>query len=361
MPRASHPVARLVEPLIVPAVFDFWASKLNRTLSWERCLARVVECRPEARDCVTLVLRPNRHFAGYLPGQHLNISVEVDGVRLTRCYSPTSLPGPDRTFAITVKAMAGGKVSQALVHETRVGDVLEIGPGEAFGDMVLPADASDGRWLFAAAGSGITPLMALLRELLARDAGADVVLMYWVRAREDLCFRGELADLARAHPHVRVVPVLTGGETPAAGELSGRPEASHFQPLADLGERHVRACGPRGFVDAISALLSEAVPDIQCESFTPALPVPATGVPVTVTLARSGRQVQLPSGQALLPALEAAGIQPAHGCRQGICNTCSCQKLAGNTRDLLLGQDDTEAGAIKLCVSSAQTNLTLDL
>ena len=361
MPRASHPVARLVEPLIVPAVFDFWASKLNRTLSWERCLARVIECRREARDCVTLVLRANRHFAGYLPGQHLNISVEVDGVRLTRCYSPTTLPGVDRTFAITVKAIEGGRVSQALVHDTRVGDVLEIGPGEAFGDMVLPADATRRRWLLAAAGSGITPLMALLRALLAQDADSDVLLFYWVRCREDLCFRDELEGYARTQANVRVVPVLTGGQVPADGELSGRPAETHFLPLADLDQRHVRACGPRGFVDTIGALLGEAVPSLESESFTPTAATSIAGAPVTVTLARSGRQVQLPSGESLLSALEAAGIQPAHGCRQGICNTCSCHKLAGHTHDMLLAQDDAEAGAIKLCVSSAQSNLTLDL
>ena len=154
---------RLMRPVVSPAVVDFWASRFNRTWSWERPLARVVAREQASRDAVTLVLAPNRHCGGFRPGQHINVSAEVHGARITRSYSLTDLPRADGRMAITVKAMDGGKLSQHLCHDLRIGDVLGVGP--AFGDMQLPADPH-GEWLFLAAGSGITPLMALTLALI---------------------------------------------------------------------------------------------------------------------------------------------------------------------------------------------------
>src|SRR5690606_30936201 len=203
MPVAG-PLKRMLSPLVNPQVFDFWASHLSPTLSWERPLAKVLARKVEARDTVTLVLRPNRHVAGFAPGQHVGVTVSVDGVRLTRSYSPSWLGR--RRLAITVKKIPGGKVSEWLTERCREGDVLEI--GAAFGDMTLPSPERP--WLLAAAGSGITPMISLLRQAatLAQPL-PPVSLLYWARTRADLCFIRELDQLAARLPFLTVHRVLT--------------------------------------------------------------------------------------------------------------------------------------------------------
>ena len=351
---------RLMQPVVSPAVFDFWASRFNRTWSWERPLARVVAREQASRDAVTLVLAPNRHCGGFRPGQHINVSAEVQGARITRSYSLTDLPRADGRMAITVKAVAEGKLSQYLCNEVRVGDVLGIGP--AFGDMHLPADPQ-GEWLFLAAGSGITPLMALTRELAAAGMPVNLTLAYWVRTREELCFLRELRALAASQSRFRFHAQLTREAAQAADEGEGRLDAVLLSTLIDSAKGlQVMACGPGGFVEQARNLLESTAHSFQAEAFSlPPLEHSETGT-VQVRLAKRGVTLQLARGQSLLTALEAEGIKPASGCRMGICNTCSCAKASGSTRHLPTGALEHESStALKLCISSAVTDLELDL
>ena len=351
---------RLMQPVVSPAVFDFWASRFNRTWSWERPLARVVAREQASRDAVTLVLAPNRHCGGFRPGQHINVSAEVHGARITRSYSLTDLPRADGRMAITVKAVAEGKLSQYLCNEVRVGDVLGIGP--AFGDMHLPADPQ-GEWLFLAAGSGITPLMALTRELAAAGMPVKLTLAYWARTREELCFLRELRALAAAQPHFRFRALLTREAAQAEDEGEGRLDEALLAKLVENPQAlQVMACGPGGFVEQARHLLASTARSFQAEAFSlPLLDHSDTGT-VQVRLARRGVTLQLARGQSLLSALEAEGIKPASGCRMGICNTCSCAKASGNTRHLPSGALEHEpTSALKLCISSAASDLELDL
>lgn len=362
MSSASNRVGRWLEPVIVPAVFDFWVQKLNPLLSWERCLARVVERHREARDTVTLVLQANRHFPGFLPGQHLNLSVEIDGVRLTRCYSPVCPDRGDRRVTLTVHKQGAGKVSSWLVDQAAIGDVVELGPGPAFGDMRAEPHGAGEPWLMVAGGSGITPLICMIRDLLARDPNTRITLMHWVRSHEDLYFQSGLSDLQARCPGFRFLPVFTRAATLLPGELSGRPEAHHFAgQIQHLDACRVRVCGPADFVSRVSGLLGEAVAELVSERFSLPPSGVEAGAPVSVTLARSGRQVQVPAGVPLLDALEAVGLRPDYGCRRGICNTCVCQKQAGTTVNLVDGSRQSEAGPLRLCVSAASADLTIDL
>lgn len=359
-------LGRWAAPLIDPKVFDFWAGRLNATWSWARPLARVVDRRVEAQDAVTLVLKPNRHWKGFLPGQHVNVTAEVDGRRLTRSYSLTGLPGRDRRVSITVKRVEGGRLSTHLCRYVKRGDLVELGP--AFGDMTLPA-ALQGRWLLLAAGSGITPLIGLTRALAAQGMPVDLDLVYWARTRAELCFVRELRDLAARHARFNVHFVLTReaeGTRLLADESRGRLDVARLQALAGpLAGRDVRACGPHGFVEAARAAAQHGAASFHAEAFT--LPDvrdeqddggPAT---VQVHLRSSGRILQVPTGQTLLDALEAQGLRPPAGCRRGICHTCSCPKPAGAARDIVTGEVHHEPGALRLCVSRATSDLVLDL
>jgi len=351
---------RWLAPLVSPPVFDFWLRKLNPALSWDRPLARVVARRQESRDAVTLELKPNRHFLGYVPGQHINISAEVEGVRVTRSYSPTGIL-EGGVFSITVKHIPGGLISSLLCERIKVGDVLELGPGAAFGEMSLAPDLPE-KILLLAAGSGITPLMSLVRQLSAQGMPADTTLLYWTRHRDERCFTAELRAIAARQPRFRVRFLLTRDTPLKPDEATGRIDATLLlRKVPDLAKRAVFACGPFGFVGE-ARHLSATASSFNAEAFTSSIPEMGDGGRVRVELRRSGQTLELASGMPLLAALEAQGLQPMYGCRMGICQTCVCGKLAGLSQNLGTGELQAEPEqALRLCVSAARSDLVLDL
>lgn len=351
-------------PMIEPELFDFWVQHLNPAWSWAHPLATIVERRVEARDAVTLVLKPNRHVGSFVPGQHINVSAEVNGRRVTRSYSLTNLPSGSRRLSITVKRVEGGALSTHLVRHARVGDVL--GLGTAFGEMTLPAQPQ-GRWLFLAAGSGITPLMGLTRALAAQQMPVDLTLLYWVKTHADLCFLQELRALSNHFPRFRLQVVVTHEAPSVPGEAQGLICAQQLDELVpDLADQQVFACGPGGFIDAARALCADRSRGFVAEGFTPSAPIESTASTdaqtVRVTLQRSGRELQISTGLSLLEALESQGLNPPSGCRMGICHTCVCPRVAGTTQDMRSGDIQSQGDmAVRLCVSRACTDLTLDL
>ncbi len=366
LPPSANWLQRVIAPVIEPEVFDFWVQHLNPAWSWSRPLATIVERRVEARDTVTLVLKPNRHVGGFLPGQHVNLSAEVNGRRVTRSYSLTNTPSRSRRMSITVKRVEGGALSTHLVQQARVGDVVGIGP--AFGEMTLPSQPQ-GRWLFLAAGSGITPLMGLTRALAARQMPVELTLLYWVKTHAELCFLQELRALSARFPRFRLQVVVTHEAPPVPGEAQGLISAEQLAQLVPhLSEQQVFACGPGGFVETARELCAGRSQAFVAEGFTPAAPV---GLPaaagaetrtVRVTLQRTGRELQLSTGLSLLEALEAEGLNPPSGCRMGVCHTCVCPRVEGTTQDMQSGETQSETDmAVRLCISRACTDLTLDL
>ncbi|MDT8998484.1 ferredoxin reductase [Paucibacter sp. APW11] len=351
---------RLVDPLVDQAIVDFWLGQLNRLWTWERPLARVVERRQEAADAVTLLLKPNRHWQGFRAGQHLNIGAEVNGRCVTRSYSLSDQPRPDGLIVITVKQVPGGLLSTQLCDRTQVGDILTI--GQAYGDLALPKTGKGG-YLLLAAGSGITPLMSLIRSWAAAGGESRLTLAYWARTKEQLCFAKELQALAEAQPRFRLHLLLTQHPATPAARIGAAPLDALLLDAAAVADLHVLACGPGGFVETARQLLASRVAGFQAEAFSPATPLRVDEVrPVTVQLQRSGRSLTISSGDSLLGALEAQGLRPASGCRMGICHSCVCTKLEGQTQNLLTAEQDGEPGsALRLCVSRACGNISLDL
>ncbi|MBB3846427.1 ferredoxin reductase [Xanthomonas arboricola] len=352
-PKSKSPLpTRLARRLVSPQLFDFWATRLNPLWTLERPMARLVARTAASRDAVTLVLRPNGHWQGLQAGQHVSLGVEIDGRRLLRSYSPTVLA--DGRLAITVKAIEGGLVSRYLAGAAPIGTVVSLDP--AFGDMLLPTTPTP--LLLLAAGSGITPMRALLQAAAQAGMPMDVDLLYWVRQRDEACFVDEFEAMAAAHPRLRVRLLTTReGATPAA-----RIDTYPLEQIADLSSRHVMVCGPGGFVQAARVRLQGRVAAFQAEAFSvPTLEDGETG-DVQVQLSRSGRTLSLPRGQSLLEGLEAQGLRPKYGCRMGICNSCACARQSGTTRHLLTGERSNEPTAqVRLCISAPSTDLILDL
>lgn len=354
--RRNEWMKPVVDSILPPALYDFWAAKLNPVWSWDRSLARIVSRRQIARDAVTLVLEPNRNFRGFVPGQHINVTVEIGGVRHVRSYSPAPVDGKPRQLTITVKQVDGGLVSARLCDPAAVGTLVEL--GEAYGEMT--PDAAPGALVLLAAGSGITPFLAMLRAQAALGMPRDITLMYWASHRDELCCSDELQSLTARFPNFRLQPVITRDDSdPDHGE---RLQAASLAGLTHLLEATVYACGPAGFVATAEALARAAGADFRGEAFSVPQAAPETGELVRVLLSRSRRELFVPSGQPLLTALEAQGLKPASGCRMGICNTCACAKREGTTEDVRTGERRQEpSSALRICISSARTDLILDL
>ena len=341
-------VELLATPLIPADYFDVFAPLRNSGV----LRARVEAVHPETRDSVTVVLRPGRGWRPHQAGQYVRVGVDVDGVRLWRSYSVTSPPGSaGGRLHITVNAVAGGAVSTQLVRSTRPGALLHL--DHPTGDFTLsrtrPAKA-----LFISAGSGITPVMAMLRTHLHELT--DVVVVHSAATHEAVVFGAELRALA-AQGRIRLVE----RHTRADGRLKPADLAA---VVPDLFERETWACGPNEMLDDLEAHWGDAeVTDrLHTERFRPT--VIATGEGGTVTFARAGAVVEAGGGQPILEAGENAGVLMPSGCRMGICFTCVLPLRRGAVRDLRNGQVTTaEPGdnvLVQTCISAAAGPCDID-
>lgn len=338
---------------------DAWLALLNPGLRLNRVMARVAARHWVAEDMLALTLRPNGNWRGAQPGQHLQLYIERDGVRLGRSYSLIGV-GADGSLQIAIKRQTGGRVSPYLLEHLAVGAWLELGSVQ--GELHWPQQAPG--VLLLAAGSGITPLLGLLRSALAKGFAAPVTLLHYVREQGQRAFVEELQALQARHANLQVRWVLTGqGEAPA--ELQGRFAAKHLQGIGDVAQHAVLSCGPAGFVGAVQqwwqALGSQA--ELQVEAFTPP-PLSAGNErrEVQLSLARSRQVLSAHNQASLLEQVEAHGLRPAHGCRQGICASCTCTLVSGVVRDMRSGALLAEPGqAIRLCISAPQGDVEVEL
>jgi len=348
--------------LTTPLAPDDYLGLLDPLLSARHPAGRVA-VRPENRAAATVVIRPGRGWAGHRPGQYLPVGVEVAGAWHWRTYSLTSPPGtPDGDLTITVKAEPWGRVSPQLVHRTTPGTVLRLGPAQ--GEFTLP-EPLPRRMLMVTAGSGVTPVMGMLRTLAHRrfPAGGapDVVLLHSAPRPEECLFRSELNELEAGLPWLRVHE----RHTRAAGRLAPR----HIAVLCpDWRERETWACGPAGLLDALVEHWAGAgIADrLRVERFRLAPPAPATGesgAPVgRLRFGRSGVEAEPAASTPLLEAGEEAGIRMPYGCRRGICFGCLVPLVDGRVRDLRTGEVHGEQGQlIQTCVNGAAGPLTLDI
>lgn len=352
----------VIQSVFSPVSFDFWASHFDTTWSWQTPLARIVSRQVAAQDSVTLTLKPNRHVQPFIPGQHVQLTLEINGKRVSRSYSPSLDPVHPGIFSITVKRMHGGKVSQWLCDEGCIGQVVEV--GSAYGEMTL--ERPHPQRVFLAAGSGITPLMSMIRAWSVGSRDEAITLLYWARTRAELCFVDELNALQQRYSNFTVQFVLTQQASLQVGERAGRINA---QLLADvitsLESSLVYACGPASFVEQARLCSVDAIA-FYGEAFSLPLEIVqeigGTVEHVNIELSRSNRTIQVPVGQTILAALEAQGLSPAYGCRMGLCNTCACIKQSGMTEHILSGDRNDEAGStVRICVSRARSDLTLAL
>lgn len=343
--------------------FDYYATLLHPQWRLRRVVCRVEALRLVASDALAITLRPSRNWAGFRPGQYAELFVEIDGVRHGRYYSLSSAPGRPGRLEIVVKREADGRVSNWLHQQLRVGAWLELGP--ASGELVL-ASPPPPALLLISAGSGVTPLMAIIRQCLDQGYPGRIDLLHYARDRASLIHLLELERLARRYPQLKLHFGYTG-EGGADDGLRGRFCAEHLVDWLPAGDgRQILACGPDGFVRAVRQWWqAHGQPgSLQTESFTPpALLLAAGDAPAEATLRfrRAQRVVTGNTRQPLLQQAEAHGLKPASGCRMGICHSCSCRKISGVVIDALTGEANSAPNqTIRLCVSVPQGDVEID-
>ena len=306
----------------------------------------------ETADSATIHFRPGRGWKAHEAGQWARIGVELDGVRHWRSYSLSAAAGEDP--AITVSAV--GAVSDAMVHGTKPGDVLFLAPPQ--GDFTLPEHPRP--LLMLTAGSGITPVMSMIRTLVPRRRDADVVLIHSARTPEASLFREELAELADQFPNLRVTQRFTETD----GRLDFSSPAAIESICPDWRQRAAYACGPEGFATAADALWeAEANGDgLTIERFETTLAAGAGEDGGLVTFELSDREVEAPGDVPLMEVGEDAGLLVPSGCRMGICHSCLIPLRSGQVRDLRTGEVHGEPGElIQTCVSAAAGPVNLGL
>lgn len=295
-----------------------------------------------------------------LAGQCVTLHTEIDGQTLCRAYTLSSCP-QDPCWQVTIKDV--GRVSHHLHQHLQVGD--EIRAEGPFGDFNLTALPCE-RPLLLSAGSGITPMWAMLRDELARRLDADIRFIHSARSPEDAIFARDLAALAEAHPGVRHALVLE--QAPETHPWVGRLSPDMLRELApDLLSRHVYLCGPAPYMAAVCAMLAElGLPAAQLhqESFglPEAAPAPISGDHFWLTLKKSGKKVKILPGQTLLAALEGAGETMMAACRAGVCGSCRCTTQGDIERQsvMTLSPQDLESGVALACSCTARGDVSLD-
>jgi ferredoxin-NADP reductase len=351
----------LLEALAYPHGVDRYVELVRPLLVKREVRAEVAAVRRQTPKSTTLTLRPNENWRGLRAGQFVSVSVDIDGVRETRPYSPAgSEHAAGGALELTISTHPEGKVSRHLRDRARPGMI--VGLSQAHGDFVLP-DPRPERVLLISGGSGITPAMAMLRTLCDEGFAGEIGFLNYARSPELALYAPELDELSERHAELRAARGFTRGRG-RQPQLAGRLCREHLREvIAEHSAAATFVCGPPALIDAVHTLWrKDGLVEPAVETFTPrALSFDADGAEGLVSFAASGREAAN-SGLPLLEQAEDAGLAPDHGCRMGICNTCSCRKTAGTVQNVITGEiSNARDEQIRICVSVPLGDVELDL
>jgi stearoyl-CoA 9-desaturase NADPH oxidoreductase len=356
VPELRRKALKAANVLFTPLLPDDYLELINPLWSTRELRGRVERICRETEDAVTIEIRPGWEWEGHQPGQYLRVGVVVDGVHHWRAYSLTSDPGrPDGFISITPKLVEEGKVSPFLTRQMRPGCIVRLGGVE--GTFTLPDQLPD-RLLFISAGSGITPIMSMLRDLDRRGELRDVVHLHSARTPDDIIFCEQLRDIQRRNEGFRLHEQHTG-------EMGRMKPADLDELCPDWTEREVFASGPGDLLDALVEHF-EARGDcdrLHMERFQPVIGGDGgEGEGGTIRFVSSDREAESDGSQPILVAGEEAGLELPFGCRQGICHTCIGKLCSGQIRDLRSGEVSSPEGQmVRTCINAPEGDVVIEL
>jgi stearoyl-CoA 9-desaturase NADPH oxidoreductase len=357
VPAVPRRALRALRSLFTPLLPDDYLELINPLWSTQELRGRIVSIDHETDDAVTILIKPGWAWPGHEPGQYLRIGVVVDGVHHWRAYSLTSDPGrPDGCISITPKCVDAGKVSPHLVRQARPGSIVRLGGVE--GTFTLPDPLPD-KMLFISAGSGVTPIMSMLRDLRRRDAIDDVFHIHSARSEDDAIFGDQLRALDEDCDGYRLHLQLT--------QARGRFAPEHLDELCpDWRERETFASGPGELLDAlIERFERDGDRDrLHMERFQPVIGEGdgELGDGGSVKFLDSDVEAESDGTQPILVAGEEAGATLPFGCRMGICHTCVGRLCSGQVRDMRTGKvSGTPGEMIRTCINAPEGAIEIAL
>ncbi len=360
-PPNVHPILRRIlhglRALSSPLLIDDYLELINPLWSTRELRGRIADIRPETPDAATVLVKPGYRWSGHKPGQYLRIGLDIEGVRHWRAYSLTSDPWrEDGLISITIKNVDEGKVSPYLVRRGRPGVIVSLGGVE--GDFVLPESPPE-KLLFISAGSGITPIMSMLRHLDHCHEMNDVVLLHSARHTDDVIFGDELRSLAKRNEGFKLHEQLT--------KENGRMGPSDLEELCpDWKDREAYISGPADMLDAFDEYWDQHgdCERLHMERFQPKLGLGegGEGEGGTIKFLKSDCETESDGKMPILVAGEEAGLDLPYGCREGICHTCVGELRSGRVRDLRNGEVYGNDGEmVRTCISAPEGPVEIEL
>jgi ferredoxin-NADP reductase/ferredoxin len=351
----------MIRSFTSPLLPDDYLELVNPLWSTRELRGRVERVERESSDAVTLLIKPGWEWPGHRPGQYLRLGIEVDGVHHWRAYSLTSEPGrADGCIAITPKLVPEGKVSPHLCGRMRPGTIVRLGGVE--GTFTLP-DPLPRRLLFISAGSGITPIMSMLRSLAGQEGAlGDVVHIHSSHMAAQIAFARELRGLDYRHAGYELHEWISGER--------GHVSPDHLDELCpDWTDRETFLCGPAGLLETMTERWDRDGDQkrLHVEHFG----VGGNGIIVgdgkrgdggPIRFCKSDIDASSDGEQPILIAGESAGATLPFGCRMGICHTCVGRLRSGQVRDLRTGRVHGQEGEmLRTCVNAPEGPVEIEL
>lgn len=308
-------------------------------------VSRVVR---ETSDTSTIFFRAGDGWIPHVAGQWARIGVSLNGKRVWRPFSISAAEGHDPSITVKVN----GEVSQNLVHEATPGTVLYL--EEPCGQFVL--DETPSSILFIVAGSGITPVMSMLRTLMPRRPDHDVVLLYSSRTPEDCIFHDEILELADQFPGLK--PIFWFSHEDGRIDFSETGDIPRLCP--DYQDREIYSSGPDAFVSQVQELAVLHGGQSRVERFDITRRTSASGNG-EVYFSRSDETLEVTGADSILEAAENSGRQLPHGCRIGICRSCLVPMTDGQVSDIRTGDVTQDPGLVQTCITRPAPWVALDI
>jgi stearoyl-CoA 9-desaturase NADPH oxidoreductase len=356
-----HPLQRRILSAIraftYPLLPDDYLELVNPLWSTRELRGKIESIDEETSDAATVVIKPGYAYGGHEPGQHLRIGLDINGRRHWRAYSLTSDPWrEDGRISITIKNVDEGTVSPYLVRRGRPGTIISLGGVE--GEFLLP-DPLPEKLLFISAGSGITPIMSMLRYLEREGELTDAFHIHSARTEDEVIFGEQLREMAKNNEGFRLHEQLT--------KEMGRFKPENLDELCpDWREREIFASGPAELLDALTEHVKKEgdCDKLRMERFQPVIGGEDVeeGEGGTIKFCDSDCETESDGKTPILVAGEEAGLELPYGCREGVCHTCVGELVSGQIRDLRTGKVSGQEGEmVRTCINAPEGPVEIKL